>query len=203
MKKLTAKRMVLIAVMGTLAYVLMLLRFPLPFMPPFMDFDLAGVPEILGTFILGPISGMFIVTIKLLIKIVTTGSSSMFTGELQNFLLSVSYLLPAWFVYRKKKSKTRLLLALMTGTIVVTIMACFTNIYLIIPFYSRLYNLSMDAIISMTQAVNPYVDSITKLVMIGIVPFNLIKYGVTSLVIFLSIDRLKVIFRRWEEKDGI
>ena len=151
MKKLTAKRMVLIAVLGTLAYILMLLRFPLPFMPPFMDFDLAAVPELLGTLILGPTAGILIVTIKLLIKIVTTGSNSMFTGELQNFLLSVSYLLPAWLLYRRKKTKRSMLLGMLGGTFFVTSVACFTNIYLIIPFYSALYGLSMEAIIAMTM----------------------------------------------------
>ena len=66
--KFTARKLVMIAIFGALSYVLMLFKFPLPFMPPFMDFDLAGIPELLGTFLLGPVSGIFIVLIKLLIK---------------------------------------------------------------------------------------------------------------------------------------
>lgn len=50
----------------------------------------------------------------------------------------------------------------------------------------------------MTQAVNPMVDSVWKLVVIGIVPFNLIKYGVTTAVVYFSLDRLRAIFLRRE-----
>lgn len=103
--KFTARKLVMIAIFGALAYVLMLFKFPLPFMPPFMDFDLAGVPELLGTFLLGPVAGIFIVLIKLLIKLATVGTASMFTGEIQNFILSISFILPASLMYRRSTFK--------------------------------------------------------------------------------------------------
>lgn len=56
----------------------------------------------------------------------------------------------------------------------------------------------MEAIIAMTQAVNPMVDSVWKLVIIGIIPFNLIKYGVTTAIVYFSLDRLRSIFLRRE-----
>lgn len=198
MKNLTARKMVLTALLGGLAYVLMMLRFPLPFMPPFMDFDFAAIPEIMGTLLMGPVNGILIVLIKVLIKIATSGSSSMFTGELQNFILSCAYILPAWFIYRKTKDRSKAVLGMLVGTVVVTVVAVLSNIYFIIPFYAKLYGMDMNAIIAMTQAVNPYVDSVGKLVMIGIVPFNLIKFGVATGVVAFSLNRLKVVFTRWE-----
>lgn len=203
MKSFTARKIVLTALLAGLAYVLMMFRFPLPFMPPFMDFDFAAIPEIIGTFLLGPISGMFIVGIKLLIKIATSGTGSMFTGEIQNFILSCSYILPAWFIYRKNKDQKSAITGMLVGTMVVTIAACLSNIYFIIPFYAKLYGMNMDAIIAMTQAVNPYVNSVGRLVMIGIVPFNLIKFGAASAVMALSLNRLKVVFSRWERSYSV
>lgn len=196
--KFTAKKIVMIAIFGALSYVLMLFKFPLPFMPPFMDFDLAGVPELLGTFLLGPAAGVFIVLIKLLIKLATVGTASMFTGEIQNFILSLSFILPASLVYQLSTKKSSALKGMLVGTAIVTFVACLSNIYFIIPFYTRLYGLSMEVIIAMTQAVNPMVDSVWKLVIIGIVPFNLIKYGVTTAVVYFSLDRLRAIFLRRE-----
>lgn len=196
--KFTAKKIVMIAIFGALSYVLMLFKFPLPFMPPFMDFDLAGVPELLGTFLLGPAAGVFIVLIKLLIKLATVGTASMFTGEIQNFILSLSFILPASLVYQLSTKKSSALKGMLVGTAIVTFVACLSDIYFIIPFYTRLYGLSMEAIIAMTQAVNPMVDSVWKLVIIGIVPFNLIKYGVTTAVVYFSLDRLRAIFLRRE-----
>lgn len=196
--KFTARKLVMIAIFGALAYVLMLFKFPLPFMPPFMDFDLAGVPELLGTFLLGPVAGIFIVLIKLLIKLATVGTASMFTGEIQNFILSISFILPASLMYRRSTFKNSALKGMLTGTVVVTFVACLSNVYFIIPFYTKLYDLSMEAIIAMTQAVNPMVDSVWKLVIIGIIPFNLIKYGVTTAIVYFSLDRLRSIFLRRE-----
>ena len=51
-KAFSMKHLTLIGMMGALASVLMLFRFPLPFMPPFLSFDLAGVPELIGGFVL-------------------------------------------------------------------------------------------------------------------------------------------------------
>lgn len=203
MRYFSAKKIVLIAILGAFSYMLMLVKFPLPFMPPFMDFDLAGIPEIIGTFLMGPMAGILIISIKLLIKIATMGSQSMFTGEIQNFILSAAYILPAWLVYHKSQSKKAATWGMIAGTGVVTITACLTNVYFIIPFYTRLYGLSMDAIVAMTQAVNQYVDNVYMLIILGIIPFNLFKYGVTSLVVYLSLERLKVLFHKGEMSHGV
>lgn len=192
--KFTARKLVMIAIFGALSYVLMLFKFPLPFMPPFMDFDLAGIPELLGTFLLGPVSGIFIV----LIKLATVGTASMFTGEIQNFILSLSFILPASLIYQRSTNKKTALKGMLAGTALVTFVACLSNVYFIIPFYTKLYGMSMEAIIAMTQAVNPMVDSVWKLVIIGIVPFNLFKYGVTTAIVYFSLDRLRAIFLRRE-----
>lgn len=193
-KSISVRNMVQIAILGAIANVLTLIRFPLPFMPPFMDFDLAGVPEMIGVFIMGPVAGVLVVVVKILLKLLMSGTTSMFTGELQNLLLSCAYILPAWFVYNKIKTRKGALSGMIIGTIICSIVAVFTNLFIIIPFYAAIYGLSMDAIVSMTQAVNPLVDSLWKFVVLGIVPFNLIKGGVTSLVMYLMypvLDRIK------------
>lgn len=203
MRNEKTKKLVTIAFLGAIAYLLMLLKFPLPFMPPFMDFDLAAIPELLATLLYGPLSGIGVVTVKLLIKIATVGSGSMFTGEIQNFILSSSFVLPVWFVYRKKQTNYSLSLGITAGVFFTTFVACLSNIYFIIPFYSRLYGLSMEAVIKMTQAVNPYVDSVPKLVMLGIIPFNLIKLGVNASIVVVLFKKLSVIFNRRRETHGV
>ena len=63
-KAFSMKHLTLIGMMGALASVLMLFRFPLPFMPPFLSFDLAGVPELIGGFALGPFSAFLIILLR-------------------------------------------------------------------------------------------------------------------------------------------
>lgn len=184
MKQLNVQKMVKIALLGALANVLLLLRFPLPFMPPFMSFDLSGIPEIIGTFTMGPVAGIYIVLVKILTVLVISGTKSMFTGELQNILLSFAYILPAWFFYKKQKTRKSALIGMLIGTVICTVTAVFTNMFIIIPFYVKMYGLSMDDIIAMTQAVNRFVDSEWKFIVLGIVPFNLIKGSITSVITY-------------------
>lgn len=203
MKSSNVRKIVQVAILGAIANVLLLFRFPLPFMPPFMDFDLSGLPEMVGAFTMGPIAGIAIVTIKILLKLITTGTTSMFTGELQNFMLSCAYIIPAAVIYRRKKTKKAALVGLIVGTIICASLAVFTNMYIIIPFYAKVSGLSMDIIVAMTQKVNKYVDSQWKFVALGIIPFNLIKGSVTTIVIYSTYPLLLRIAKGKGEKDGV
>ena len=48
------KTIAFVGLMGAVSAVLMLFRFPIPFMPPFMSFDLSGLMEMMGGFMFGP-----------------------------------------------------------------------------------------------------------------------------------------------------
>lgn len=191
MKKKPAHKVVLIAILGAMAYLLMLLDFPLPFMPPFLSFDLAQIPEVIGTLILGPISGITIALLKELLKISLTGSGTMFTGELINFIVSVSFILPTWWVYRQNKTTNNAVYGMMLGTVVATLIACLANVYFILPLYAQAFNLKINQIVAMSRSVNPYINSLPRLVLLGIAPFNLLRNGLTTIVLGLSLKRLK------------
>ena len=81
------------------------------------------------------------------------------------------------------------------STVLVSAVAVITNLYLIIPFYAGLFGMTMEDIIAMCSAVNPAVKNAAGMVIMGIVPFNLIKYGATSAVTFLVYKRLSKVIR--------
>lgn len=89
---------------------------------------------------------------------------------------------------------------MVAGSITNVVVAVFTNMVIIIPFYVALYGMDMDAIISMTQAVNPYVDSTFKLVLLGIIPFNIIKNVATCLVTFVIYKKISPVMHRYAGK---
>lgn len=191
MKRSKIKEMTLIAIMGGLGAILMVVfHTPIPFMPPFMDFDLAAIPELIGGFVLGPVAAIGIILVKILLKFVLMGTSSMFTGEIQNLLLSCAYVLPAVIIYHRKKSKKSALLGMIVGTIVCSITAVFTNLYIIIPFYASLGNMTVQSIVDMCAAVNSLMKDTLTLAIFGIVPFNLIKGSASSLVTYILYKRL-------------
>ena len=187
---LKTRNIALIGMMGALAAVLMMIRFPLPFMPPFMDFDFASLPEIIGGFAMGPVAAVFIILVKILVKLVITGTSTAFTGEIQNVLLSCAYVLRAVLIYDRKKTKGHAVAGMAVGTLVCAVVAIFSNLYMIIPFYVNLFGMTMDGIIEMCQAVNPAIKNPFTLAVFGIVPFNLIKNGVASLITYFAYKKV-------------
>lgn len=193
--RMKVKTIAFVGLMGAVSAVLMLFRFPIPFMPPFLSFDLSGLMEMLGGFMFGPFAAVCIIIVKILLQLVMQGSLSLGTGELQNFILSSCYVLPALFIYHRNKSKKTAAAGMAFSTIFVSVVAILTNLYLIIPFYVKLFGMTMDDIIGMCSAVNPAMKNAMTMALFGILPFNLIKYGVTSLVTFIVYKRLSKLIR--------
>ena len=67
---MSAKRLALIGMLGALGAILMMFRFPIPFMPPFLSFDLAAIPGADRAFALGPVAGVLIVFIRVMVQMV-------------------------------------------------------------------------------------------------------------------------------------
>lgn len=185
------KKMALVAMLGAISALLMFIKTPLPFMPPFMDFDLSSLPEIIGGFALGPLSATAIIIIKILIKTALLGTSTAFTGEVQNVIVSMSYVLPAVWLYQKNKTKKIAIQALLLGVLCCVVVATLTNVYIMIPLYAKLYfNASTQVIVDMCHAVCPFVNNIWTMAIFGIVPFNIIKFGATSLVTYVIYKKI-------------
>ena len=187
MTKSKTRSIAMAAIMGAVAFVLQYFSFSVPVLSVFARFDLASVPEIIGGFILGPIGAIEIIVIKLGLILVFKGTSSMFTGELSNFILSCSYVLPAIFYYRKHRTKKGAVIGLLIGSLACVVVAVFSNLFLIFPAYIKLYGLSWDSIIEMTHAVNPLVTSKMTFVLWSVIPFNLVFRVVTSIITFQNL----------------
>lgn len=105
MKRTQTRRLTLAAMMGAVSFVLMYFSFSVPVLSPFADFDLSALPDLIGGFVLGPVGAVEIIAVKVLLKLVFKGTSSMFTGEVQKFLLCTAYALPAVLYYQKHRTK--------------------------------------------------------------------------------------------------
>ena len=98
----TAKttKLAVTAMLAALSAVLMFFEFPLGFIAPsFYEFDFSEVPVLVGTFSMGPIAGAVIEFVKILVKFLIKGTSTGGVGELANFLIGCSFILPAGFIY--------------------------------------------------------------------------------------------------------
>lgn len=177
---------------GAIAFVLMFFSFSIPVISPFAEFDLSALPELIGGYVLGPLGTIYIVVIKLLLKLLFQGSTSMFTGEFQNLILSLSYVLPSIFFYRKHRSKKGAIYGLFVGSLISIIMAVITSLYLIFPAYIALYGMNWDGIIEMCAAANPMIQNIPTFVAFSVIPFNVISRLVTSVIAILIYKKISV-----------
>ena len=87
--KLGVKALVQIGMLSAIAIILMMFEIPLPFAPTFYKIDLSEVPVLVGCFAMGPMAGVLVELVKILLNFVMTGTSTAGVGEIANFISDV------------------------------------------------------------------------------------------------------------------
>ena len=175
--------LVKVAMLGAVATVLMLLEFPLPFIaPPFYELDFSEVPVLVGAFALGPVAGVVIEAIKILMNFLINGTITAGVGELANFVIGVSFVLPAALIYKRKKSKKSAVIGLVIGGLTMVILGCFVNAFVMLPVYVKALGIPMNVLVGMAAKIHPSIDSVFEFVALCVVPFNLLKAILLSVI---------------------
>lgn len=184
--KLTTKMITQIGMLGAIATVLMLFEIPLPFAPSFYEIDFSEVPVLIGCFSMGPLAGALIELVKIILNFVINGTITAGVGEVANFIIGCSLCVPAGIIYKKNKTKKGALIGLVVGTVFMTTLGCFVNAYILLPTYSVAFGMEIEQLVEMGTAVNANINSLFTFVMFAVVPFNLLK-GVLDSVIVIAI----------------
>lgn len=198
-EQLKLKRMIIIAMLSGIAVVLMMFEFPLGFVPGFYKLDFSEIPVIVGAFTLGPVAGLLIEFLKIFLNLLIEGSDSAFVGEFANFLIGSAFVIPASFLYFMRKNRKNAICGLTVGTIVATVMGGFLNAFILLPKYVELmgpkFGLTMEGVIGAGTEVNSAIQGMTTFILLGVTPFNLIKYGAASLVTILIYKKISHIMK--------
>lgn len=192
-KKMDIRLMVSVAMLGGISVVLMLFEVPLWFAPPFYKIDLSEVPVLIGAFVFGPMAGVLVELIKILLNLLINSSTTAGVGEMANFVIGCSYIIPAGYLYKKMKNKKGACIGMITGVITMVVIGCLINAYVLLPAYSKAFGMGMDQLIQMGSVVNPSIKDLTTFVMLIVAPFNLIKGCVVSIITFLLYKKISVI----------
>ena len=99
----------------------------------------------------------------------------------------------AVLIYRAHKTRARALLGCVLGTVAMAGMGMLTNYFLIIPFYSQF--MPIDAIFEMCQQVNPAISGMSGYLLLGVLPFNLIKGAILTVITMLVYKKLSIFVR--------
>ena len=184
---LSTRKIAVIGVFSAIAFILMLLEFPVPFAPAFYELDFSEIPVLIGTFAFGPVAGVMIEFCKIFLKLIFKGTTTAFVGDLANFVIGCSFILPASAIYAFRKNKKTAIFACVTGTLIMTVFGTAFNAVYLLPAFSRLYSLPLDNLLAMGSEVNPWVQegSIVSFVVACVAPLNLIKGASVSIVTLL------------------
>ncbi len=178
------RKMVTIAVLSAIAIILNLLSFPLPFLPSFYKVDFSELPVVLGAFVMGPLAGIVIEFIKIMLNIILNGTSTAFVGEFANFIIGCAFVVPAATIYTFKRSKVTAAIGLGVGTVVCCVAGVLLNAFVLLPMYSTLYHMSMEKLIGMGTDKNKAISNMLTFVLFATTPLNLIKCVPCSIVSF-------------------
>jgi len=181
-----ARRLSIIAVCASIATVLHILDFPLLFLAPeFYKLDFSELPVMLCGFYLGPSAAVACEAVKILLKLLVKGTSTAFVGDFANFAVGCSLVLPAVAVYHTKRSRASALWGLILGTTVLTVFGSIFNAVYLLPKFSQLFGLPLDAIIAMGGKINGSIHSLQSFVLLAVAPLNLIKGTMISILTLL------------------
>lgn len=171
------KRFIVISMLSAVAFILMFIKFPLPFLPPYLTLDFSDVPALLATFIFGPVAGIIVELIKNLLNFLFNMGDPI--GPVANFAAAVSLLLVAYYVSKAVKSRYSIIIGLCAGIVAMTIVLSILNYFVLLPLYGMIMNLG------------DVVKNLKIIIVSGIIPFNIIKGIAVSVIFLLLFKRLK------------
>lgn len=192
---LTTRKIVIIGVFSAISFALMLFEIAVPFAPSFYKIDLGDLPALIGAFAFGPMVGVLIEFIKILLNLIFQGTTTAFVGELANFIVGCSFVLPASIVYAFKKTRKSAIIATIVGTVCITICGTVFNAVYLLPAFAALYGMPLEALIGMGTEINSAITDVTSFVIICVAPLNLLKGSIVSVITILIYKQLSPILK--------
>ena len=187
-KKVNVRKLTYTAMLSAVSAVLMFISFSLPIIPSFIKLDFSELPALIAAFSMGPVSGVVVCFIKNLVNLTmsTTGGA----GELCNFLMGVTFVVPAGLLYKFRKDRWGALWGSLLGAVIMAAMSFPINLYISYPAYTVAYGLTIPQILGMYQAINPAVETLAQALLWFNVPFTFFKAACDVAITFAVYKRI-------------
>lgn len=192
-KKLNIRKMAITAIMSAVATVLMFFSFNVPLMPGFIKMDFSELPALIAAFSMGPISGVSVCFVKNLINLLFTTTAG--AGELCNFLMGATFVLPAGLLYKKLKGRRGALIGSLAGAAVMALASLPINYFISYPAYTLFYGLTIPQILDLYKVINPNVSNLLQALVWFNMPFTFIKGMIVVTLTFLIYKKISPLVR--------
>lgn len=185
MKNMTQRKLVTLAMLAGLSIVLMyLVRFPIIPGAAFLEYDMADVPILIGTFLFGPVSGLILVAIVSVVQGLTVSAASGWIGIVMHLIATGTFVIVAGLIYRWIQTRKGAVWGLVMGSIAMTAIMIPLNLIFTVMFLGV-----------------PH-DAVVAMLLPAIIPFNLVKAGINSALTFFVYKPVSKVMKL-EKKDGI
>lgn len=195
-KSVNVRYMTMTAMLSAIAFVLMMLEFSVPVMPSFIKLDFSELPALIGSFSMGPLSGVAICLIKNLLHLPMSSTGGV--GELSNFILGALFVVPAGLMYKKKKGRKSALIGSFMGAVIMALVSVVSNYFIVYPVYTAI--MPIEAIISAYQAIFPKADTLLKCLVYFNMPFTFVKGLFNVLITFLVYKHISPIIKGTQQR---
>ena len=118
-KTKTITQMAVLAAMSIL--LVYLIHFPIFPAAPFLEYDPADIPILIGTFMFGPLGGLVLTAVVCVLQGLTVSASSGIIGILMHFFATGSFVLIAGNIYKRVRTRKGAIIALIAGILTMTI----------------------------------------------------------------------------------
>ncbi len=180
MKKYRLKSFVTIGMLSSLAFVLMLIKFPIPPFPPYLTVDFSDIPALIAAFMFGPGAAILVELFKNIIDYIVVGSEAGIPiGNLANFFAGIAFVLPTYYVYKCLKAKKGLIFSFVAGTLFMAVFMSLLNYFAVLPAYIAL--LGWDPMTA---------SALRQLVVTAVLPFNIIKGFIIAATFIILYSRM-------------
>lgn len=159
-----------------------LLHFPIIPAAPFLEYDPADIPILIGTFLFGPLAGLAITVIASVIQGLTVSAANGWYGIIMHIIATGTCVIVAGTIYKRKKNLKRAIIALVIGAL--------SAVAIMIPA-----NLIVTPLFTGWP-----VQSVSELLLPGIIPFNLVKFVINAVVTFLIYKPISKLVKRPSKK---
>ena len=164
--KTDVRKMVLMGMLCAISIVLVsAVRLPFP-AAPFLEYDPADIPIIIGTFLMGPVSGLIITVIVSILQGIIFSSSSGIIGIIMHIFATGFYVIAVGTV-SKMNFKQSKLVSVIIGTLVMTAAMVVWNM-IFTPIFMK----------------QPF-EVVKGMILPIIIPFNLMKAGINGALAFI------------------
>ena len=177
------------ALMAALAIILSYFpEIPLAFFAPWLKLDFSFTPLLLLGFSCGP--AMLFVALLVTNLVHILGGTTSGVGELANLIVGLAFLMPPTLIYWRRRMRRSALVGMGIGIVLMVAAGVLSNLFILLPtFFGPAFENVMQG---MGMSLGGYLLG-------AVVPFNLIKGLLNSLIAYALYKRLSMMLREAEQ----